>query len=289
MKEGNLPQVAGKAINCRSGAAIDVHPALLDLVRRIPGRRSPEHGLRFLTLTDRNAGERVPFLVGDRRLLLDIVLYDGRPDAFSDAVCSSEDDQAAKHDGAVTEELAGKSSTRDTLAPTGEAQPAGRAEDCNPEHRRGTANEVEQRQGAKTAESCAEQVRAVHDADRIGAPGQRQAHDDAREEEWKGKGEGEFDPGNERHDRCGQARDDGQLYQKRKDDPESEAERRDTEMVGQQLRPEGLGAEVDPDSSGSEPEHRDADDEKREMIPGRDGDDPGFDDLQHQGRCGNQS
>ena len=70
---------------------------------------------------------------------------------------------------------------------------------------------------------------------------------------------------------------------------ESEAERGDTQMIGQLLRPVGLGAEIDPDSSGSEPEHRDADDEKREMIPGRDGDDPGFDDLQHQGRCGNQS
>ena len=60
-------------------------------------------------------------------------------------------------------------------------------------------------------------------------------------------------------------------------------------MIGQLLRAVRLGAEIDPDRSGREAEHRDADDEKCEVIPGCDGDDPGFDDLQHQGCCGDQA
>ena len=60
-------------------------------------------------------------------------------------------------------------------------------------------------------------------------------------------------------------------------------------MIGQLPRAVPLGAEIDPDRSGREAEHRDADDEKCEVIPGCDGDDPGFDDLQHQGCCGDQA
>ncbi len=223
--------------------------------------------------------------------MLDLVLHDRRPDALEHAVGGGEDRKAGEHDAPIPEELACHGPVARHVPETRprEGQPAGRNEDRDPEHRRGAADQIEQRQGPEAAESRAEQVRCHRRCRREGAAGQGQADNDAGEEERQREGDGELGPDDECHDRCGQARDDGQLHQERQDRREGEAERGGAQVIGQLLRAVPLGAEVDPDRSGGEAEHRDADDEKREVIPGGDGNDPGFDDLQHQGRRGDQA
>ena len=66
-------------------------------------------------------------------------------------------------------------------------------------------------------------------------------------------------------------------------------ERGDTEMVRQVLRTISFGPEVHPHGSRRESEHGNADDEEGEVIPGRNRDDSGFYDLQHQGCRRDQS
>jgi hypothetical protein len=223
--------------------------------------------------------------------MLDLVLHHRRPDPLRQAVGEGENRQAAEHGSAVPEEPAGDrpAGRHAPEARSGEEQPPGRDENRDPEHRRRPAHQVKQPQGPETAESRAEQIDPVDHADREGAAGQGEADHDPGEEERQRERDGELGPDDERHGRGGQARDDGQLHQQGQDGCQGEAERCGAQVKRQLLRSVPLRAKVDPDRSGGEAEHRDADDEEGEVIPGRDGDDPGLDDLQHQGRRGDHA
>ena len=60
----------------------------------------------------------------------------------------------------------------------------------DPKDGRGTANYAQQCKGAKAAQSGAEQICAVNDADRVGTTREREAYDHTREEERQRQGEG---------------------------------------------------------------------------------------------------
>ena len=70
---------------------------------------------------------------------------------------------------------------------------------------------------------------------------------------------------------------------------QGEGQRRHGQVVGQPLRSEPPLAQIDENRTGGQAEHGDTDDEERQVVPGRHGNDSGLDDLQHQRRRGHEA
>ena len=131
--------------------------------------------------------------------MLDLVLHHRRPDALDQAVGEGEDRKACKHSAAIPEKPAGHRPAQrhiPEIRPREELA-AGGNKDRNPEHCRGTTDQIEQTEGSEAAESRAEQVDPIDHADGEGAAGQGQADDDAGEEERERQGNGELSPDDE--------------------------------------------------------------------------------------------